>query len=82
MQRARASRGHSVQLVHVQDGGRPEGVRGLPVNVVGEFYVVVEPEGLEGDGVGPEVVQHAGDAIKPQVLYVAAVVVHCHTEML
>ena len=52
------------------------------MNVVGEFYVVIEPEGLEGDGVGLEVVQHAGDAIKPQVLYVAAVVVYCHTEML
>lgn len=82
MQRSRASRWHSIQLVHIEDSGGPEGIRSLPVNVTGKFDIIIEPEGLQGDGVAFEVVQHGRYTVKPQVLDVASTAIHCHTQVL
>lgn len=76
------SRRDTIQLVHVKDRGGPETVRSLPVNVGRQLDVIVEPEGLQWDGIDFEVVQHGGDTVEPQVLDVATTVVYSHTKML
>ena len=51
----------------------------MSIDVGGELDVVVEPERLERNGIGFEVVEHTGDIVEPEVLDVAATFIHCHT---
>ena len=46
MKGARSSGRNTVELVHIEDGGSPECIGGLPVYVGTELDVIVEPKGL------------------------------------
>ena len=54
----------------------------MSIDVGGEFDIVVEPERLKWNGIGFEIVKHAGNIVKPQVLDVTATFVHSHTQVL
>ena len=79
MERAGPSRRNARETVHVNDSCGAEGIRCLSVDVGGEFDIVVEPERLQRNGVGFEVLKHTGDIIKPKMLNVAPSFIHCHT---
>lgn len=82
MEGSGTTRGNSVQLVHIQDGGGAEAVRGTAVDVGGEFDVIVQIEGLQRYGVGLEVFQHGRDAGEGQMLHLTAFTIHCQTQVL